>query len=370
MKTLQSMIDWCNGLLSDPSQLGIVFLALIYVSLVVGVRWQMIARPMRNGIETRLKLLEVDANHVNAATEDQPERLIALEITKSALSECKRWNLLEILFWSRGKETSLWQRIDKAEGLLAYTWPIEKLIVRLESMSARLEKLATTLEARQLRERIAHRIALLDRDKPQETTRGRLELAELYREAVRVERASLVNEDIESDYFNNKMLWNILIALAAIVIIANVAPVLTTSLLVPSGTKVDLEAEELRSRHIFMLLLLAGAVGGILSRLTRALRLGLSRTEQGTSWMAMFMSPLVGALAGWAGCILLIAAHELQLILPNVQGADVGALLVSAAVLFGFSERMFIGIAEKLESNVLAPRAESNAEPVSEASAK
>ena len=139
---LQSFLKWCNEHLSNPSQLGVLLLSISYVSLVVGVRWQMIARPMRAGIETRLKLLVVDAHHPVHTNEDQPQRLIALKIAESALVECKRWSILEILFWSRGKETSLWQRIDKAEALLAYTWPMEKLIVRLESIGARIEKLS------------------------------------------------------------------------------------------------------------------------------------------------------------------------------------------------------------------------------------
>lgn len=357
---LQSFLDWCNGHLSDPSQIGILFLAGSYVALVIGVRWQMIARPMRNGIETRLKLLVVDAQN---ADEKYPQRLIALDIANKALAECKRWSPLEIAFWSRGKETSLWQRIDKAESYLVYAWPVDKLVVRLVALNARLEKIPANPEVKQIRARITDRIARFDTDNPVTKAPSLSELTELYREAVRVERASLVAEDVESDYFNNKILWNILIALAAIVFIANIAPVLSTSILLPPGSILSVHGNEEQFRHTYILLLLAGAVGGILSRLTNALRVGLSASERGTSWMAMFMSPLVGALAGWAGCILLIAAHQLHLILPDVQGTQLGALLASAAVLFGFSERLFIGIADTIEGNVLAGHADKNPVP-------
>jgi hypothetical protein len=172
---------------------------------------------------------------------------------------------------------------------------------------------------------------------------------------MRIERESLVAEDIESDYFNNKILWHIVISLAAIVAVANIAPHLASSMLsLPSTGSADNTPE--RFRPAFILLLLAGAVGGILSRLTQALRPAASPAERGLSWMAMFLSPLVGALAGWAGCMLLLSAHELGLVIPNVKGSQLGALLASAAVLFGFSERMFTGIAEALQNKVLAER--------------
>ena len=51
-------------------------------------------------------------------------------------------------------------------------------------------------------------------------------------------------------------------------------------------------------------LLLAGAVGGLLSRLSRSLQRADVPTDYGASWTTLFLSPVVGAMAGWSGVLL------------------------------------------------------------------
>ena len=52
-------------------------------------------------------------------------------------------------------------------------------------------------------------------------------------------------------------------------------------------------------------LLLAGAVGGILSRLQRELQRRDVPSDYGLSWSVLFLSPVSGALSAWAGLLLL-----------------------------------------------------------------
>ena len=52
-------------------------------------------------------------------------------------------------------------------------------------------------------------------------------------------------------------------------------------------------------------LLMAGAVGGILSRLQRELERRDVPSDYGLSWSVLFLSPVSGALSAWAGVLLL-----------------------------------------------------------------
>lgn len=105
-------------------------------------------------------------------------------------------------------------------------------------------------------------------------------------------------------------------------------------------------------------LFLVGATGGLLSRLSRSLSRAEVPTDYGASWTSLFLSPVVGALAGWSGILLLITGREL-----NVLGSTVNInwcnpyhpLALGLAFLLGFSERAFDGILTKLETKLQTP---------------
>jgi hypothetical protein len=102
-------------------------------------------------------------------------------------------------------------------------------------------------------------------------------------------------------------------------------------------------------------LFLVGATGGLLSRLSRSLQRADVPTDYGASWTTLFLSPVVGALAGWSGVLLIVVAVEL-----NVLGAvfkldwcnPYAPLALGLAFLLGFSERAFDGILGQLEDKV------------------
>ena len=95
-------------------------------------------------------------------------------------------------------------------------------------------------------------------------------------------------------------------------------------------------------------ILLAGFLGGLVSRMQR-LVYGRGRpTAYGASWVPLFLAPLLGALAAWAGLHLLVLMQglgvvDLSGVLP--PGTDfrltVQPSVVGLAVLLGFSERLF-----------------------------
>jgi len=99
--------------------------------------------------------------------------------------------------------------------------------------------------------------------------------------------------------------------------------------------------------------LLAGFLGGLVSRMQRLVYAQGRPTAYGTSWVPLFLAPLLGALAAWAGLHLLALLQGLGVVsLTNVltAGEDFRLLpatpLLGVAVLLGFSERFLNRLGE------------------------
>jgi Putative Ig domain/Abnormal spindle-like microcephaly-assoc'd, ASPM-SPD-2-Hydin len=104
-------------------------------------------------------------------------------------------------------------------------------------------------------------------------------------------------------------------------------------------------------------LLLVGAVGGLLSRLSRSLQRANVPTDYGASWTTLFLSPVVGALAGWSGVLLVILAVQLNVLGPLFKTDwcnPWSPLTLGIAFLLGFSERAFDSILSQLEDKTQA----------------
>ena len=105
-------------------------------------------------------------------------------------------------------------------------------------------------------------------------------------------------------------------------------------------------------------ILLAGGVGGLLSRLQRTLDTADVPNDYGATWGALFLSPLTGALTAWGGTLLVILGVKLNLLGANLRVEwdnpwDTTALAV--AVILGFQERWFSGILNAIEPKVTPP---------------
>jgi hypothetical protein len=105
-------------------------------------------------------------------------------------------------------------------------------------------------------------------------------------------------------------------------------------------------------------LLMAGAVGGILSRLQRELQRRDVPSDYGLSWSVLFLSPVTGALSGWAGLLLLQALQKLDVI--NLKGLLPAGLDLTApttavlgvAIVFGISERLLDRLVRQAEDEI------------------
>jgi hypothetical protein len=105
-------------------------------------------------------------------------------------------------------------------------------------------------------------------------------------------------------------------------------------------------------------LLMAGAVGGILSRLQRELQRREVPSDYGLSWSVLFLSPVTGALSGWAGLLLLQALQKLNvidlagLLPPGLDLTAPTAPVLGVAIVFGISERLLDRLVRQAEDEI------------------
>jgi hypothetical protein len=103
-------------------------------------------------------------------------------------------------------------------------------------------------------------------------------------------------------------------------------------------------------------LLLLGAVGGLLSRLTRTTAAANVPNDYGATWGSLFLSPLTGALSAWGGILLIMLGLKLN-ILGSALNLDwcnpYEPLALAFALLFGFSERLFDSVTGELQDKLL-----------------
>lgn len=102
-------------------------------------------------------------------------------------------------------------------------------------------------------------------------------------------------------------------------------------------------------------LFVAGAAGGLISRMTRLLTRRPSSYDYGASWSSLLLSPVVGALAGWIGVVIITGLADEPVTVFDTRVAtmswsDPGSpLALSIAVLFGFSERLLNRVLTRAE---------------------
>lgn len=153
--------------------------------------------------------------------------------------------------------------------------------------------------------------------------------------ALLVEALSLIYDSRDTDFsqlatWHNKMMW-----------LVGCALLLMFALAVTVGNAV---------------LLLIGAVGGLLSRLTRTTAAADVPNDYGATWGSLFLSPLTGALSAWGGILLIILGVKL-----NILGVALdldwcnpfGPLALAIALLFGFSERLFDSVTDQVQDKLL-----------------
>lgn len=326
------VIAWVHN---NKVHIEVLALAALYAAMVVTIRWQMIACPVHSQQRARLDAIQVD---LSEATQLDNGGLAGVQgLLHEARGLVHHHTLFDKVFWSRGRETAAWQLIDEAEQRLVPLWPSERLLARLPAMAAQLSDLGTRPALVVAGE--IHKQMKLHPDQP---TNERL-LRELCVEAMSLQRGMLRSEDLAIDYHNNKLMWYILISLIAIALVSNFLPILVFR--DRTIATVDQSAT--------LAYLTCGAIGGVLSRITRAIRSDYTAHEVSLRWMALFLSPLLGALAGWAGIMLIkLAADQGVLVIGTAFQDRTEELHLGLAIVLGLSERLFTDMASRVEGKV------------------
>jgi hypothetical protein len=122
---------------------------------------------------------------------------------------------------------------------------------------------------------------------------------------------------------------------------------------------------------------LAGAVGGLMSRMTRILSRRPRANDYGASWSTLILAPVTGGLAGWLGVLLTDAlasggfgvldeATFRNLFSDSTTLGDADATLALAvAFVFGFSERLINRAATAAEERVVPKLPTTETRPAS-----
>ena len=241
--------------------------------------------------------------------------------------------LLNALFWPRGQELAGWSCVHEAEFELVALLPAERVRAAMEMSEPRLRVINTPVSlalADHIHETLSSAVF------PQILERARALLAEAL---------GLIYECGDTDYFqlaswHAKLMW---LVVCALLFIFALAATLQNAIL-----------------------LLLGAVGGLLSRLARTVSAADVANDYGASWGTLFLSPLCGALSAWGGILLVVLGLKF-----NIFGSALNVdwcnpyepATLAIALLLGFSERLFDGIASQIENKFLKAPPDSTPTP-------
>ena len=333
----------------------------LYFAGLVLVRWHMIAKPARAQLVTQIQTVrsslraETAGNTGTPAVDTRIARIDYLldwalypfkypkfPVEKdqngkeiSHFPGCLPWytRLFNAVFWPRGQELAGWSSSHEAELLLVELLPADHVRARMETVEQRLRALKTPV-ATSLAD-LLH-TATSSPASPVPLDRWR---------AVLAEALAALYEHGDRAYFelatwHSKMMW--LVASALLLIFALAATLQNA------------------------ILLLLGAVGGLLSRLARTVSSADTANDYGATWGALFLSPLSGALSAWGGVLLIVLGLKFNILgtALNVDWCNpYEPATLAIALLFGFSERLFDGIAAQIDQKISKTRPPSPTPP-------
>lgn len=322
----------------------------LYFAGLVLVRWHMIAKPARAQLVTQIQAVRSSLRAETAGITGTPAvdtriaridylldwALYPFKYPKFPVEKdqngkeishfpgCLSWytRLFNAVFWPRGQELAGWSASHEAELLLVELLPAEHVRARMETAEQRLRELKTPA-ATSLAD-LLH-TATSSPLSPVPLDRWRALLAEAL--AALYEHGDRAFFELAS--WHSKMMW--LVGSALLLIFALAATLQNA------------------------ILLLLGAVGGLLSRLARTVSSADTANDYGATWGALFLSPLSGALSAWGGVLLIVLGFKFN-ILGTAMNVDwcnpYEPATLAIALLFGFSERLFDGIATQIDQKI------------------
>ena len=312
-----------NGLLT-------LIAVLLFLASIWQVRWHNIARPNRELLRAEIDNQRARFQNETGIDLNIPEMAYLRGLLDSA-AKAIEWNWrtswFDFLFWTRGQEITGWTRIHEFQrGTIRYL----ETHSTLDTIRARLQ--AVTLDLQDIDKAHAKAFVANIKDALAEQPADEDALR-----AMLVEALTYLNDQIDNT-FSQLVSWQ-----TKAVFLAGVGCGLIVLLAAAVGNPV---------------LFIPGAAGGYLSRLARALKRADVPTDYGASWTTLFLSPIVGALSGWFGILLIVvlADSKFQVLGAAFQTVKwycpLTPIPLGLAFALGFSERMFDGIMTALDDKV------------------
>jgi hypothetical protein len=312
---------------------GLVLLGA-YLLLVVMARWIYIARSnvvwtdaQAAAITWRLSMLEA---HGCAGNGQAPCLQPLLDDIKPKNNSASRENgfksqLGDVFGWNGSRQIAQWVAMHEAERLALRALSHEQLVARLERARGQLAELPQPR-----REAWDYMICTLlaRKDEPDREQLDRDYCAYLDEVLGEIYEASN-GSAIQLSGLYNRATWIILVSLLPLAVLAGFG---------------------------FGMLLVAGAIGGLVSRMHRLVFSTRIPVTYGSSWGPLFCAPVLGALAAWAGLVLislLQKAGVLHLAALQTSLADLRAptaAVLGVAILLGISERFLLRLEKQAEA--------------------
>ena len=318
---------------------GLVLLGA-YVVLVVLARWIYIARPnivwtsVQAGAMAKRLSFQVEqhpsGNGKGSLSPATLQRLVE-ELKQDINKETPAKGHTGALGWNGSHQIAQWVLMHEAERLALPSLGHAQLVARLERALGQLHELPQP--RREAWEDVIHNMLAAK----EEADTDRLNAYRAYLDELLGEIYEASNGNaIQLAGLYNRATWVILVALLPLAVLAGLG---------------------------YGVLLVAGAIGGLVSRMQRLVFSTRIPISYGSSWAPLFCAPILGALAAWAGLVLislLQTAGVLQLSALQTSLADLkapSAAVLGTAILLGVSERFLLRLEKQAEAVIDPDRA-------------
>jgi hypothetical protein len=317
---------------------GLVLLGT-YLLLVILARWIYIARS--NVLWTSAQAGALTKRLTLRADGDCPGNGKA-RVTQTALQplldEIEKHNPKNersgIIGWNGSHQIAQWVLMHEAERLALADLDHAQLVARLERALGQLSELP---QARREAWEDVIRTLLAAKDMDEADTKRLDRAYRAYLDEVLGEIYEASNGNaIQLSGLYNRATWIILVGLILLAVLGGLG---------------------------YGMLLIAGAIGGLVSRMQRLVFSTRIPVTYGSSWGPLFCAPILGALAAWAGLVLISLLQKvgvLQLTALKTSLADLQAptaAVLGIAILLGISERFLLRLEKQAEAVIDPDRA-------------
>jgi len=317
--TLDGLLTWAEELVTHDGFWAFV-VAGLYFSGVVLVRWRLIQEPYRNYLRSQEHVIRAQVVSLGGERNETYPIESLLQQAARELAQPER------LLWGRGKERAAGRLLMMAERLTLGLLSPEGVAAQALMINVQLSDLPQKAGPEVLSQQLTESLKRDDEDVPWPTNRIERVKA-LADQGLALLHDEWSGRSADLLAYHRKTFW---LASAAVLVLISLAVFLG-------------RAE----------LLLAGALGALVSRLFGMVRTRNVPDDYPTLWTVLLLSPLVGALSAYGGLLLVTLLVEL-----NVLGEAIGSIgwdspragpTLGLAFLLGFSERLLDRLAARAE---------------------